>query len=115
MPKQETKQTKPKVNLRANPMMTLDLGTRFFLVADKKTIGKLTFVYTLACHGEYGRYEQVATTEIATFDNEHKADIYYQTILAAIEYEKSAALYQIVVDYNQGLIHNFNVAMQKEK
>lgn len=82
----------------------------FYLAVAKKSLDKLTFVYTLVCAGDKGKYDMAAHTEIATFDDPQKAEIYYQTVRAAIDYHKKTEVYKIMIEFNTGLLNNFNQA-----
>lgn len=108
MTKPKNNETKPVVEPGGMPALRLNTMDRFYLAATKKAVGKLVFVYTLCCVWEKSRYEMVATPEIAAFDDAKKAEIYYQTVLALIEYEKKFPVYEIMFDFNSGLLEHFN-------
>lgn len=65
----------------AAPKLTLDVMSKVYLATAVKSVGKLTFVYTLACtQTPNAKYDLYPKTEIATFDNEKDAAIYHKTI-----------------------------------
>ena len=109
--KNETNEINPSVNLGGMPALKLNMMDRFYLAVAKKSVGNLVFVYTVGCVGRNYQYDMNASTEIATFDDAKKADIYYQTILEVIDYEKKSQfsqMYEIMVDFNAGLMKNFD-------
>ena len=114
---QKTNETKqetmnPAVKPGDMPALKLNMADRFYLAVAKRAVGNLVFIYTIGCTGKGYQYDATASTEIATFDDPHKAEIYYQTILELISYEKKsqfAQLYELMVDFNDGLLKNFCV------
>lgn len=93
------------------PALKLNMADRFYLAVTKRTRNNLVFVYTLGCVGKDYKYDMTASTEIAAFDNEIMAEIYYQTILELIDYEKKSIFsekYELMVAFNDGLMKNFN-------
>ena len=103
----ETKQDK-NVKLNAMPAFNLKMIDRFFLAVTKKSNGALTMVYTLGCNSsEKYKYDANSSIEIATFDNPKKAEIYYQTILAAIEFMKNLPVYEALSNFNEDAIKMF--------
>lgn len=107
---EKSNETQPLVKQSGMPAFVLNMDTRFYLAVAKKTVGKFVFVYTLACAGEHAHYDAASATEIATFDNVDNAEIYYQTIKQAIEYNKKTPIYDALSEFNSGLLKNFNVA-----
>ena len=102
---------KPLVTPGKAPAVKLNLMDRFYLAVTKRARNNLVFVYTLGCAGQNFRYDMNATIDVAAFDNETTANIYYQTILELIEYEKESnfsQMYELMVDFNDGLMKNFN-------
>lgn len=68
------------------PKLVLNMTDKLYLATAVKSVGKLTFVYTLACLKSNGnQYNLLPTTEIATFDNSRSADIYYKTVLQVMK------------------------------
>ena len=107
----EPTEVKPLVTPGKTPAFKLNLMDRFYLAVTKKSVGNLVFVYTLGCAGQNFRYDATATVDIATFDSESIADIYYQTILEVIDYEKRSKLsktYDLMLAFNAGLLETFN-------
>ena len=102
---------KPLVTPSKVPAVKLNLMDRFYLAVTKRTRNNLVFVYTLGCAGQNFRYDMNATIDVAAFDNETTANIYYQTILELIDYEKESNFsetYELMVAFNDGLMKNFS-------
>lgn len=102
---------KPLVTPGKVPAVKLNLMDRFYLAVSKRARNNLVFVYTLGCAGQNFRYDMNATIDVAAFDNETMANIYYQTILELIDYEKESNFsqtYELMVAFNDGLMKNFS-------
>ena len=108
----ETNEINTSVKPGGMPALKLNMADRFYLAVTKRAVGNLVFVYTLGCTGRNNQYEMIANTEIAAFDDAKRAEIYYQTILELIDYEKKSQLsqmYELIVDFNSGLLKNFDM------
>ncbi len=75
----------------AVPDLTLNTSDKIYLATAKRSGGKLTYVYILACLKTLNNnYEINPTTQIATFDNAKRADIFYETVKRVMEYQNAA-------------------------
>lgn len=63
------------------PNFVINDTDKLYLAAALKSVGKLTYVYTLACASVGNRkYEMDPRTEIATFTDASLANVYYRTV-----------------------------------
>ena len=65
---------------QVQPRLILSASDKIYLATAKKTIKKLTYVYTLACLPDQDRPGQcklLPTTQVSTFDNKRHAELYY--------------------------------------
>ncbi len=75
-------------NNKKTPKLMLNANDKLYLAVSKKNIGKLVYIYTLVNQKASGnRWDLFPTTEVATFDKKHKADIYYQTVNAIMNFQ----------------------------
>lgn len=74
---------------KSAPKLVLNDQDRLYLATAVKSVNKLTFVYTLACHKcNATQWEIMPKTEIATFDNVRDADIYYRTVRQVMDFQQ---------------------------
>jgi len=76
--KQQTVTNKKSV---AEPLLTLSNADKLLLALSKKTEGKLIFIYSLIIRATApNQYPLLTETEVSTFKNAGKADVYYATL-----------------------------------
>ena len=77
------------------PVFTLNMDEKIYLAVAKKDLDKLSFVYTLACLKQNktpNSYNVFATQEIHTFKSKTYANVYYETISQAVEFNENDAV-----------------------
>ena len=92
------------------PNLTLNIDDRIYLAVARRELGKLTFVYTLAClrtNKHSATYNMVATREVHTFRDNNAAEMYRGTIEDVIAFNAESKSAQIFFEANDKLIEQF--------
>lgn len=92
------------------PVLTLNMDEKIYLAVVKKDLDKLSFVYTLAClkqNNTPNSYNAFATQEIHTFKSKTYANVYYETISQAVEFNENDKGRKIFFDTNAEIIESF--------
>ena len=97
--------------MKANkPILTLNMDDKIYLAVAKTDVGKLSFVYTLACLSQPASpntYDMTATREIHTFNDKDSAQLYNDTIERIIEVNANDKNKQPFFEWNEKLIEIF--------
>ena len=97
------------MNTKHKPILTLPMYDKIYLAVAKKSAGKLSFVYTLAClnDGTDGTWLLKATHEIHTFQNEESANLYHDTIEQIVEENENDETKKAFFDFNKKQVDHF--------
>lgn len=91
----------------AAPRLVLNDIDKIYLATAVKSVDKLTFIYTLVCHGENRQYEMVPRTEIAAFTNQRDANIYYRTVNQIMDFQAKMKGVDMIKQSSQKYIDDF--------
>ncbi len=85
------------------PSVLLNSSDKIYLAVSKKNVDKLIFVYMLVCKNTGGqRYELLPTTEVASFEDKRKSEVFYKTVQEVMKLQQKMsglrAMYNIMSD-----------------
>lgn len=73
------------------PALIMNASDKIYLALSQKTVGKLVYIYTLAClKTGNNQYNVIPTTEIATFESRKRANIYYNAVNQVMAYQQKS-------------------------
>ena len=107
-----------KVKIDQAPQLTLNTSDKIYRALARRSADIYNFVYALVLNNENkpgGKpsYPLIPVTEISTFLDAKKADIYYHAAQSVMEYQRTVMkpFYDAVVDWCGDLMTRFNSEM----
>lgn len=95
-------------NNKNSPKWSLNSTDKLYLAVSKKTVGKLTYVYTLSnMKSAVNQWYLNTTISVTTFDKKREAYLFYKTITAIMELQHKNPGVQMMIDANKYEIIRF--------
>lgn len=90
------------------PNLTLNSTDKLYLAVSKKSVGNLTYIYTLGnMKAGDSKWNLNTTISVTSFYKKSEAEIYYKTLLAIMEIQRKHPAIQILVDAYKNEIERF--------
>ncbi len=90
------------------PKLSLNSMDKLYLAISKKSIGNLTYIYTLAnIKAAHNRWNLDATISVTTFKKKSDAEVYYKTLNEIMKLQHKNLGVQIMVDVYKNEIEKF--------